>query len=303
MIARERVAKALAFAGPDRIPLAKGDDADIAHVGYRPARDFVPTNPLMDEWGCLWRSLNASAGDQGQVVEHPLADWSNIDHYRFPDPFASGRLDNTLAEIQSLHRQGKFVCASLGKGPMHLPPDLRGFEPYLADLMTEPERVERLLDGIFLFLSGMVQRFADLGADAVLLFDDQAIQTGPLFSMDIWRLRFKPRYRRLFSLAHDEGPVGSDLVIEVLAQPSLWMQSPGADTVRGKVAFSTCIDIQSVMGVIALDEIEQEVSRLVRTLSVPEGGFIGTCYHQDDLAFPPEKTDRMLQTFKAFRWA
>jgi hypothetical protein len=56
------------------------------------------------------------------------------------------------------------------------------------------------------------------------------------------------------------------------------------------------------MGTIQVGDIQAEVSRLIRRLSVPEGGFIGTWYHQPDLGIPPEKTDRMVQAFKAFRW-
>ena len=42
MVGHERVLRAITFDDPDRIPLAKGDDPDIAIVGYRPARDFAP---------------------------------------------------------------------------------------------------------------------------------------------------------------------------------------------------------------------------------------------------------------------
>ena len=205
MTSRERVLRSLAFEGPDRLPLAKGEDADLAFVGYGSARGFAPSRSGLNEWGCVWRSLNPSAGDQGQVSEHPLGDWHNIRDFRFPDPFAAGRMDEARAKIDSLRRDGKFVCASLGKGPMHLLDDLRGFEGYLMDLITEPERVELLLDGIFGFLVGMVEQFGGLGVDAVFLTDDQAMQSGPLFSMDIWRERFKPRYRELFNLAHEAG--------------------------------------------------------------------------------------------------
>jgi hypothetical protein len=180
------------------VPLAKGEDADIAHVGYGPAADFTLEQPGMDEWGCLWTSLNRSAGDQGQVTRHPLADWDNIRGFRFPDPFAPGRLAHAEDAIQALRRDGKFVCGNLGRGPMHLLSDLRGFADYLMDLVAEPERVELLLDGIFEFLAGLVRQFGDLGVDAVFLLDDQAMQSGPLFSMDVWRERFSARYRRLF---------------------------------------------------------------------------------------------------------
>jgi len=319
MTSRERMLRALEFRGPDRIPLAAGDDADIGWVGYRMANDFVPERPGMTEWGCVWVSLNPKEGDQGQVQEHPLSDWEKIHEFRFPDPFAPGRMAGVADRINALHRAGKFVCAMLGKGPMHLLDDLRGFEAYLMDLMMEPERTELLLDGVFRFLSGLTEQFADLGADAVFLVDDQAMQTGPLFSMDIWRELFGPRYRALCTLAHEMGckvhmhacgnlsqhltelvDVGIDVIDN--KQPALWMHSPAVDKVRGRVSFSTCVDIQSVIGAIDIDRIPDEVARLIHRLSVPAGGFIGTFYGKPDLHIPPEKNGKMLEAFRAFTW-
>jgi len=316
---RDVVMRAVEFREPGRIPLAKGDAADIGYVGYGPARDFAPAAPKTDEWGCAWDSFHPDEGDQGQVTGHPLADWDAMDRYEFPDPLAAGRLDAAPAAIRRLRAEGKFVCGGLGRGPMHLLPDLRGFEDYLTDLVVAPERLERLLDGIFRFLSGLTERYADLGCDAVIFYDDQATQSGPLFSMDLWRERFKPRYRDLFAQVHERGmkaymhtcgnlsqylPELVDAGVDIIdnKQPALWMDSPGAAAVRGQVAFSSCIDIQSRIREIELSEIPREVERLVRALSVPEGGFIGTYYHQADLRIPAAKTTAMLDAFRAFRW-
>ncbi len=85
-------------------------------------------------------------------------------------------------------------------------------------------------------------------------------------------------------------------------QPAAWMQSPAVAQVRGKVAFSTCIDIQTTIHEIAGDQVEREVERLVKTLSTPAGGFIATYYHQADLGLPRARVERMWQAFKRFRW-
>ena len=55
------------------------------------------------------------------------------------------------------------------------------------------------------------------------------------------------------------------------------------------------------MQVIDMDSIDEEVSRLIHRLSVPQGGFIGTHYAKP-LGFAPEKNEMMLEAFKAFRW-
>ncbi len=315
----ERMRRAVTFRNPDRIPLAMGPDSDIAGVGYRPASGFVPSCEGMNEWGIVWRSLNPEQGDQGQVALHPLADWDSHRDYRFPDPFAPGRFDNLDAELEKHRRSGRFVVAYLGKGLMHLLDDLRGFENYLSDLMLEPDRVEWLLDGIFGVLEGLTQQFSEKGVDAIFMADDQAIQTGPIFEMDLWRRHLKPRYSRMFELAHAHGVLiymhacgdlsehlvdlmeaGVDMVDN--KQPALWMNSSAVDEVRGRLSFSTCLDIQSTIHTISVSQVKEETEKLIRRLSVPAGGFVGTYYPKPDLKIAPEKNELMIETFKNFTW-
>ncbi len=315
---RDIVLDAVDFRGPARLPLEKGDDPDIAWVGYSPAADFEAA-PGVDEWGCRWESLNREKGDKGQVVEHPLADWAGFDDWSAPDPYATGRIEHMPSSIAKARKNGKFIFGNLGAGPMHLLDYLRGFQNFLMDLVLERERIEALLDQIFAFLEGITIQYAKQKIDAVHLVDDQAMQSGPLFSMEIWRELFKPRYAALFDLAHSYGlkvrlhacgnlsqhlvdlaDAGVDIVDN--KQPDLWMDCPAVDEVRGRVAFSSCIDIQSRMQHLEIDEIEPEVDRLLCRLATPDGGFIGTCYHQPDLGFSCELTEAMLDAFRNFDW-
>ena len=319
MTGKEVVLRAVDFDRPPRLPLARGPRADIAHIGYRPAAQFAPGREGMDEWGCVWRSLRPDRGDRGQVVEHPLEDWGRVGSYSFPEPFAVGRFAQVQERTAALRKQGKFIVGSLGSGPMHLLDYLRGFENYLVDLVQNPKRVEALLDGIFAFLLGITERFGEYGLDAVLLTDDQAAQSGMLFSMPLWRRHFGPRYRALAGCAHSAGmkfymhTCGdlSDVLVDLLEcgvdivdnkQPALWMDSPQVDEVRGKLCFSSCIDIQTTIHQIDEGEVGPEVSRLVRRLSVPEGGFIATAYSKPDLGLPGHLVGAMWEEFERFRW-
>jgi uroporphyrinogen decarboxylase len=273
----------------------------------------------MDEWGCVWRSLHAELGDKGQVVEHPLADWDKWPAYRFPDAWARGRFAGVAETVARHHDAGKFVCGTCGSGPMHLLDYLCGFENYLVDLTVNPERTDALLDGIFAFLQGVIEQFARCGVDAVFWTDDQATQSGPLFAMTRWRELFAPRYRALSAHTHELGMAVymhtcgnlsehlEDLVvcgIDIIdnKQPATWMNAPAVARVRGKIAFSSCIDIQTTIHEIDENDIDREVERLVRTLATPAGGFIATYYHQTDLNLPRRKVERMWDAFKQFRW-
>jgi uroporphyrinogen decarboxylase len=149
--------------------------------------------------------------------------------------------------------------------------------------------------------------------------DDQAMQSGPLFSMDLWAHYFQPRYTRLFNLVHDAGmkvymhtcghigkhlPLLHQCGVDIIdnKQPELWMHTDEARDLKGKMAYSTCIDIQSRIHTVELDEIDLCVGNLIRSLATKDGGFIGTYYNQPDLKIPSEKIERMLLAFQKFHW-
>ncbi|HRU06416.1 MAG TPA: hypothetical protein P5137_11655 [Candidatus Brocadiia bacterium] len=53
MTSKEVVLRAVEFRGMERLPLARGADADMVYVGCGKARDFQPAKADMDEWGCM----------------------------------------------------------------------------------------------------------------------------------------------------------------------------------------------------------------------------------------------------------
>lgn len=319
MTGKEVVYRTIEFNAPSRIALAKGEDSDIVYVSHQSANDFRPSEQGMDEWGCLWKTFNPELFDQGQVIKNPLKNWEAFENYKFPDPYAPGRFDSLPKQLSNINLKEKFIVGNLGHGPMHLLAHLRSFDEFLIDLMIYPERTEVLLDGIFYYLTGIAKQYKQYGVDAVIMYDDQAIQTGPLFSMDLWRKYFKPRYKKLFDAIHDCGlkvymhtcghiglhlPELYECGVDILdnKQPSLWIDDKVVKDMRGKIAFSTCIDIQTTIHNIEMDDIEGEVQKLIQTLSVPEGGFVATYYQQEDLMINNKKIEEMMMAFKKFKW-
>ena len=315
MTRKEIVFRTIEFKDPERLAL----NSDMVHIGRGRLFKHLDAWTRQDDWGCIWKSLNPEKGDQGQVIKHPLYDWNQFEKYIFPDPYAEGRFDGFINELEKIDRNEFFVMGGLGKGPMHLLDDLRSFEKYLEDIILEPQRIEVLLNGIFNFLTGMVKQYGEFGLNAVSITDDQAIQTGPIFSMDLWKKYFKPRYKQLFDIAHNYnmkvymhtcGKLDQHLIelhecgVDIIdnKQPELWMNSTQAELLKGKMTYSTCIDIQTCVFNISLDDIDAEVSRLIKTLTIKEGGFIGTYYPGHDLNIEEDKKNRMIQAYKKFRW-
>ncbi len=319
MNSRDVVCRTIRFLNPDRIAIAKGKNSDFLYITFTTSSRHFSDKPGTDEWGCVWKTSHSDQYKHGLVKEHPLSDWGKINNYEFPDPNLPERYAHIKNSIKNLKESSKFIIGNIGKGPMHLLNDIRGFENYLCDLISDPAKTEVLLTGIFGFLTGVVKNYAEFKLDAVYLFDDQAIQTGPIFSMDLWRIYFKPRYKKLFDFIHNSdmkvflhtcGKIDSHLIdlyecgVDVIdnKQPSLWIDSEGVKKLRGKICYSTCIDIQSRIFDISIDEVEEEAGNMIRTLSVPEGGFIATYYEQQDLCLPQEKIVKMMQCFENFKW-
>jgi uroporphyrinogen decarboxylase len=319
---REIVLKTIKHRKPDRMALAKGRDSDMYYVSCSYPVTVLENGCRLDEWGCVWKSINRNPKDQGQVIINPLSDWDQIEKFTFPNAKADDRFGNIQKELEKIDCSKVFVVGNLGFGPMHLLEHLRGFEAYLTDMMLYPERTELLLNIIFTHISDLVKKYAKYAnqIDALVLCDDQAIQTGPLFSMDLWDKYFKPHYKELFDLIHESGfftyvhacghiskhlirfhECGLDMIDN--KQPELWMDSEEAQQVKGKITYSTCVDIQTTIHSVSLDEIDAEVSRLIKTLSTEDGGFIGTyCDDEGVLRIPDEKVQRMLQAYRSFKW-
>ena len=77
---------------------------------------------------------------------------------------------------------------------------LRGLERWFMDLLTEPDFCEALLDQTLKFWLDWFRLFLDeVGdvVDVIMIGDDLAGQTGPLFRPEIYRAMVKPRQKRL----------------------------------------------------------------------------------------------------------
>ena len=83
---------------------------------------------------------------------------------------------------------------------------LRGMENALMDYYTDPESVHRLFRALTDFYLAVIERMAaDMNVDGVFTSDDIGTQTGPFFSLGIFREFYKPYYKELIDKAHSLG--------------------------------------------------------------------------------------------------
>jgi hypothetical protein len=312
MTSYEIVRRAIEFAGPERIPrsLPEPWGTDFHGVGVGRAPDFSPAQPGQDEWGSVWETVDAS---MGQVKSHPLADWSALEDYRFPDLLDDRRWEAARQKIAA--SDGKYILASQPSPFFERMHHLRGLERLLGDLRVERERCEELADRLLDLLIGCVHKWADAGAHGVITTDDWGVQDRLLISPALWRDFFKPRYARYIGAARERGlhfflhscgyivDILGDLiecglsVIHMDQQENMGMERLGREF-GGRLCFWCPVDIQQTMIRGSVEDVARYARRLVWTLGNFNGGFIASWYGSPDaVAHTPEKIEAMSRAF------
>jgi uroporphyrinogen-III decarboxylase len=316
---KELVRRTVNFDNPPRIARSSPQrDGDTFRVGVGPAADFRPARPGQDQWGCV-KEKRLDSVAVGYPTQHPLADWEQYRSYRFPDPRAAGRFDR----IEQLVREGdsrlaeKYVYAVVGPGPITLVSFLLGFENFLMTLALHPERVAELVRRHGEYMLGVAEglvRYDQI--DALIVYDDSAMQTGPFFSMEMWRELFRPQLAEFCAFTHSHGRKAMmhccgnlkdhlaefcECGVDILdnKQPLLWLER--AEEFKGRMTFHSCVDYP-VFERMPAGSVRPQTERLVRSMSTPAGGFIGTVSNMIDPAVPPEKVDALWDSYHSFRW-
>lgn len=293
---KEIVRRAIEFENPPRLPFwqhevaeAPDDVWDIWEMDRAEAGWFFD-NSVMDDWGCRWARTEHK--NMGQVVEHPLADWSAFDRFRPPNPknpFYFERVEPLLEQAQDRYAVVTTHFNLIER--LHM---LRGFAEMAEDFYLHPARIERVLDMILEFKLGLLEevhrRFRDR-VDGIFLTDDWGTQEGTFVGMDIFEQFFAPRYAKLFGTIHGYGwhvilhscgrinafvPRLIELGVDVLnmQQPRAYGLVEFGEQFKGKVCFLTTVDIQTTLPRGVEKEVRQEARLLVQHWSTPAGGFI-----------------------------
>jgi uroporphyrinogen decarboxylase len=292
MTSREIVYRAIERRDPPRVPLiyCNRDFEDSDVIGTGPGGDpaFQPSEPGMTEFGYVWGSLDAT---MGQPHDRPLADWSRIDDYVPPDPYAPGRFDHLAAWCAQEKDRFRTCGASIAITGFNNATFLRGYEDFMMDLALHPDRVERVLDIVFGVENGLIDRAIQFDIDCIKFGDDWGTQNGLMVSLDSWRKVFKPRYADQFARIRAAGKkvwfhscgnvyailgdlieIGVD-VLELL-QPDIFGIDRLAQDFGGDVCFCCSVDHQRVAVPGTRDEIFAYARKLVDTLGAFHGGFI-----------------------------
>ena len=322
MESREIVRRAIEFGTPPRLPFwqnvlpdVPSDVCDCWEMD-RARRGWFFDHAAEDDWGCGW-AASPTQKNMGQVVYHPLEDWSKLDSYRPPsprDPFYFERIEDAIS--QAGDRYVVVACHFNLIERLHM---LHGFAQTLADFHLEPSKIEQVLDMILEFKLGLFDELARRYGDRVhglFLTDDWGTQQGTFTSGRMFEDFFLKRYRTMVGAVHGHGwhfmlhscgrvnafvPYFVELGIDVLnlQQPRLYGIEEIGRQFAGKVCFLTTADIQATMPSGDLEKIRAEVRELVEHWATPRGGFIVFNYGFDEaIGATPEATAAMFREFQ-----
>jgi len=108
--------------------------------------------------------------------------------------------DHMKAQVDELHSKNKVACCHI----THMYEDawqIRGYEPFLMDMISQPDMCEFILDRICERNIKKAEAAARAGVDVLYTGDDIANQRTLMFSIDLWRKFMKPRWAKVYEAA------------------------------------------------------------------------------------------------------
>lgn len=320
---KERVTAAIEMTGPDRLPMifhAFGV-SDVQHVGWNQIGTGDHSKKhTYDEWGCGWSRSDVK--NMGLVNEHPLADWSQLDHFRWPDPDDPANF--TGMERKIVNPDNKYLMTSIFMLLFERLHALRGYENTLMDFYLEPEKISILADRIVDFDLAMIHNISARFPGVIHGFeftDDWGTEQQLMINPDLWREFFKPRYKKIFDACHAAGwhvwmhscgkvnaIIGEliDIGLNVinLQQPTVLGIEEVGQLYAGKICFLSLCDIQKTLPFKDAEAIEAEAKLLIDCWGTDQGGFILGDYGDGEaINVPLWKKQVMFDAFqKADRW-
>jgi uroporphyrinogen-III decarboxylase len=326
---REIVRKAIEFDTPPRLPFFIGnfwrerlventgdfpnDVCDIWEMDRQEAGWFFD-RPAPDDWGCEWKTTEVK--NMGQVVFHPLEDWSKLAKYKPPDPrnpFYFSRVEEEIKKADD-----RYVVLTSHFNLVERLEMLHGFKRTLEDFYLEPEKTHQVLDMVLEYkiehLDEAARRFGDR-VHGVFLTDDWGTQNNTYISAAMFKEFFYDRYKQLFGSIHRHGwhvilhscgkitdfvPFFLELDVDVLnmQQPRTYGIGEIGERFRGKVCFLTTVDIQATLPRGNPDAVRAEARALVKNWSTREGGFIVFNYgDSESIGTTDEITEVMFRVF------
>ena len=165
-------------------------------------RDGKRWHDLTDEFGVRW-SMPDDTPRYMDITHHPLAEATLDDlcDYPFPNGGDPARFEGLRERAMRIRDETPYAVVSGISGVVYeICWYMRGLEQWFVDMLERPEFCEALIDRTLQFWLDWFDAFlTEVGevVDVIMVGDDIAGQTGPLFRPAFYREIVKPRQKRL----------------------------------------------------------------------------------------------------------
>ena len=171
---------------------------------------------------------------------------------------------------------------------------LRGMQNALTDFYDYPDEVHRMYQALTdFYIRAMERAKEEYDVDAIFTSDDIGTQTGPFFSIDLFREFFKPYYKQMIDKAHDLGmhfwlhtcgniepfledfiEIGLDVIHPI--QKYTMDERMIAEKYGGRICILVGFDVQKIIPYGTPEEVAKEADHLIDTFWRPDGRFMIT---------------------------
>jgi len=267
-----------------------------------------------DEWGITWKS--SMNGLFGHVYDCPIKTWDDLDDYEFPPLPLRREIDKMKTHVRKHKGKGYFTSLSFnprGYGCYFEKMwQLRGFRNLMVDFIKKPKKLYEFADRLQEYVMNYMEMVLDAKPDEIKSQDDWGNQKGLMVRPEFWREFFKPRYKKMFDLVHEQGAylyfhsdgyimdILPDLIevgVNVLnPQFSCHRLEELAEMAIGKVCIASDIDRQYLLPRGEPEEVEAYVERVIDLLGYQnDGGLI--LMGEINLDAPLENVEAMYRAF------
>jgi len=276
-------------------------------------RDGRLWHDLKDEFGVVW-----SMPDEQQlfmdISHHPLAGATlkDIASYPFPRGDDPSRFTGVREHVLKMRKETPYaICTGISGVVYEYCWYMRGLERWFMDTIENVDFCEALLDKTLKFWMDFHRGFmAEVGdlVDVVMIGDDLAGQSGPLFSGEFYKKVVKPRQKKLVQYIKSRTPAKiwyhtcgncTPLIAELMDNGvdilnPVQISADGMDAKRLKEKFGRDIvfwgggcDSQHILPFATPQEVKADVKKYIDIFK-PGGGYIFNNVHNIQAGVPAE---------------
>ena len=323
MTKRERVITAMNRQKPDRVPKSAGftpaiqemfekmtgqtdaaayfeyDSTAVGFHGPKETPDWsryypagLPEGTGISEYGTAHKPGGFLHFFQLDYPMKNVTSVAEMEEFPWPDFTPAYRHEMLEAEVKNLQDAGWYVQGAVG----HIWENawqITSMDKLMMDMVLNPDQAAFVLDQITENAVFMAKRFAQAGCDGLLCGDDIGMQHKLMFSPELWRQWFKPRWARVWKAAkeikpdiqiwyHSDGniedviPEFIEIGLDILnpVQPECMDPEKLKMQYGDKIAFWGCVGTQTTFPFGTPQEMRDNVKFLIDTVGKDGGLYL-----------------------------